>query len=104
MFYVVIFYLNVTTSSTSVLPDASRIQQLLRPESHSTSRPPLMQLQEQTSSGSSADSEGSKNERIPKRKNYEAFVMTGERMINLAKTPANLQQPQTAPPTMRIRL
>ena len=41
---------------------------------------------------------------IERRTISEAFVMTGERMINLAKTPANLQQPQTAPPTKRIRL
>ena len=25
-----------------------------------------------------------------RRKNFEAFVMTGDRMINLAKTPGNL--------------
>jgi hypothetical protein len=104
------------SSSTSLLPDpGSRRGERLASESASTSRLPFLPLQE-GSSGSSAgststDSDGSESDRRPRRKNYEAFVMTGDRMINLAKTPANLDfqskysrpqpLPQTAPPTCR---
>ena len=53
---------------------------------HSTSQLPSYQ-------GSSTDSDTSSSSgetQARRRKNFEAFVMTGDRMINLAKTPANL--------------
>ena len=53
---------------------------------HSTSQLPSYQ-------GSSTDSDTSSTSgetQARRRKNFEAFVMTGDRMINLAKTPANL--------------
>jgi len=59
---------------------------------NSTSRLPFLPLKEGGSSGSSTDSDGSSGDkdRGRRKKNFEAFVMTGDRMINLAKTPANV--------------
>jgi len=65
----------------------------------SSSRLPFVPLQDKSSSSgsgsgsTSTDSDGSIQEgegRRARKKNYEAFVMTGDRMINLAKTPAHM--------------
>ena len=66
-------------------PDESQTSGRQLPR-HSTSQLPTYQ-------GSSTDSDTSSSSgetQARRRKNFEAFVMTGDRMINLAKTPANL--------------
>jgi len=85
------------SQSTSRLPDPQGdgdCSPLIHRPSHSTSRLPFLPLKEGGSSGSSStDSDGSitgDKERGRRKKNFEAFVMTGDRMINLAKTPANI--------------
>ena len=73
------------SKSTSRLPsDESQTSSRQLPR-HSTSQLPSYQ-------GSSTDSDTSSSgeTQARRRKNFEAFVMTGDRMINLAKTPANL--------------
>jgi len=83
------------SQSTSRLPD-TLVEEDCSPISHrptnSTSRLPFLPLKEGASSGSSTDSDGScgDKDRGRRKKNFEAFVMTGDRMINLAKTPANV--------------
>jgi len=83
------------SQSTSRLPDPQGdgdCSPLIHRPAHSTSRLPFLPLKEGGSSGSSTDSDGSTGdkERGRRKKNFEAFVMTGDRMINLAKTPANI--------------
>jgi len=97
------------SQSTSRLPDPQGdgdCSPLVARPTHSTSRLPFLPLAEGGSSGSSTDSDSSnqEKERGRRKKNFEAFVMTGDRMINLAKTPANIdfqskyykQHPHTA--------
>lgn len=97
------------SQSTSRLPDPQGdgdCSPLVPRPTHSTSRLPFLPLKEGGSSGSSTDSDSSagEKERGRRKKNFEAFVMTGDRMINLAKTPANIdfqskyykQHPHTA--------
>eukprot|EP00092_Neocalanus_flemingeri_P012541 GFUD01013516.1.p1 GENE.GFUD01013516.1~~GFUD01013516.1.p1 ORF type:complete len:1256 (-),score=334.06 GFUD01013516.1:289-4056(-) len=83
------------SQSTSQLPDPQGDGGCSPPTqrpAHSTSRLPFLPLKEGGSSGSSTDSDGSTGDkdRGRRKKNFEAFVMTGDRMINLAKTPANI--------------
>jgi len=83
------------SQSTSRLPDPQGdgdCSPLAHRPTNSTSRLPFLPLAEGGSSGSSTDSDGSsgEKERGRRKKNFEAFVMTGDRMINLAKTPANV--------------
>jgi len=83
------------SQSTSRLPDPpaeGECSPLAPRTNNSTSRLPFLPLKEGGSSGSSTDSDGSSGdkERGRRKKNFEAFVMTGDRMINLAKTPANI--------------
>jgi len=83
------------SQSTSRLPDPLAEGDSSPPAprtNNSTSRLPFLPLKEGGSSGSSTDSDGSSGdkERGRRKKNFEAFVMTGDRMINLAKTPANV--------------
>ena len=48
------------------------------------------QLPSYQSSSTDSDTSSNGESHSRRRKNFEAFVMTGDRMINLAKTPANL--------------
>ena len=61
-------------------------------ESSSSQLPRYSTSQLPSYQSSSTDSDTSSNgeSHSRRRKNFEAFVMTGDRMINLAKTPANL--------------
>ena len=81
--------------STSRLPDASVVEPV-RKTRHSTSQLPSYQ-HSSTDSDTSSSGEG----QAKRRRNFEAFVMTGDRMINLAKTPANIdfQSKYYKPPT-----
>lgn len=78
------------SQSTSRLPAPSSAQldtpPSSRPSSHSTSRLPQLPARRPDP----AEDMSSSEDRNRRRKNYEAFVMTGDRMINLAKTPANI--------------
>merc|ERR1719234_1581975 len=77
----------------------------------STSRLPFLPLNNDgsSSSGSGSNDSDSSEGGGKRRKNFEAFVMTGDRMINLAKTPANAdwkskyQKPSTITSTTSAR-
>merc|ERR1719234_1488162 len=77
----------------------------------STSRLPFLPLNNDGSSsaGSGSNDSDSSEGGGKRRKNFEAFVMTGDRMINLAKTPANAdwkskyQKPSTITSTTSAR-
>jgi len=75
-----------SSQSVSKLPDPAPEEPyspISQRSTHSTSRLPFVQR------GNSDSSSGEPEEVGRRRKTFEAFVMTGDRMINLAKTPAN---------------
>ena len=69
-------------STSRLLPEQETVKHVTRHAT--TSQLPSYQRSNSTDSSSSGDSQ------TKRRKNFEAFVMTGDRMINLAKTPANV--------------
>jgi len=79
-----------TSQSTSVLPDPiSSSGDSNHRTTQSASRLPFLPLHNDGSTSSGSNDSDSSEGGGKRRKNFEAFVMTGDRMINLAKTPAN---------------